>query len=65
MHLLRGENILDLVLSSCESMVGNLVVHKQLPNSDNNFMTFDLFCDVSMTYWKDLIMILGEVTLRL
>ena len=44
-------------------MVDNLVVHEQLANSDNNVMTFEFFCDVSMTYWKEPIMILGEVTL--
>ena len=46
----RGENILDLVLSPCESMVDNLVVHELFANSDHNFITFDFFCDVSMTY---------------
>ena len=50
----RSENILDLVLSACESMVDNLVVHELFANSDHNFITFDLFCDVSMTYWKEL-----------
>ena len=50
----RGETILDLVLSSCELMVDNLVVHELFANSDHNFITFDLFCDVSMTYWKEL-----------
>ena len=35
-------------------MVDNLVVHELFANSDNNFITFDLFCDVSMTYWKEL-----------
>ena len=41
-----GENILDLALYSCESMVDNLVVHKQFVNSDHNLITLDLFCDV-------------------
>ena len=35
-------------------MVDNLVVHELFANSDHNFITFDLFCDVSMTYWKEL-----------
>ena len=35
-------------------MVANLVVHEQFANSDNNFITFDLFCDVSMNFWKEL-----------
>ena len=34
-------------------MVDNLAVHEQFANSDHNFATFDLFCDVSMTYWKE------------
>ena len=50
----RGENTFDLVLSSCKSMVGNLVMHEKFANSDRNFIIFDLFCDVSMTYWKEL-----------
>ena len=61
----RGENILDLVLSSWESMVDNLVVHELFANSDHNFITFDLFCDVSMTYWKELYHDLRQVTVRL
>ena len=50
----RGENILYLVLSSYESMVDNLLVHELFANSDHNFIIFDLFCDVSMTYWNEL-----------
>ena len=50
----RGENILDLVLTSCESMVDNLVVHEQFANSYHNFITFDLSCDASVTYWMEL-----------
>ena len=34
-------------------MVDNLVVHEQFANSDHYFMTFDLFCDISVTYWKE------------
>ena len=49
-----GENILDLVLSSSKSMVDNLVVHERLTNSNHDFITFYFFCDVSMTYWKEL-----------
>ena len=49
----RGENILDLVLSSCESMVDNLAVHELFANSDQNVITIDLFCDASITYWKE------------
>ena len=47
-----GENILELVLSSCETIVDNLVVHEESANSDQNFITFDLFYNVSMTYWN-------------
>ena len=39
----KGENILDLFLSSCESMVDSLVVHEQFANSDHNFITFTYF----------------------
>ena len=35
-------------------MVDNLIVHEQFSNSDHNFITFDLFCDVSMSYWNEL-----------
>ena len=35
-------------------MVDKFVVHEQFDNSDHNFIAFDLFCDVSMTYCKEL-----------
>ena len=35
-------------------MVDNLVVHELFANSDHNFIIFDLFCDASMTYWKEI-----------
>ena len=33
-------------------MVDNLVVHELFAKSDHYITTFDLFCDLSMTYWN-------------
>ena len=49
----RGEHILDLDSSSCESMVDNFFVHRQFSNRDHNFMTLDSSYDVSVTYLRE------------
>ena len=48
----RGENILDLVLSSQLNMIDKLVVQEPFGTSDHNVITFDLVCDVEIIDWK-------------
>ena len=38
----RGENILDIVLSSQNELVYNVKIHEQLDNSDHNQIHFDI-----------------------
>ena len=38
----RGENVLDLVLSSQHELVDNVEIHKPLGNSDHNQIHFDI-----------------------
>lgn len=48
----RGENILDLVLTSDENMVECLQVREPFGTSDHNVITFELICSVEMQNWK-------------
>ena len=38
----RGENVLDLVLSSQNELVDNIKIHEPLGSSDNNQINFDI-----------------------
>ena len=38
----RGENVLDIVLSSQKELLVNVKMHEPLGNSDNNQMHFDI-----------------------
>ena len=38
----RGENVLDIVLSSQKKLVGNVKIHEPLGNSDYNPIHFDI-----------------------
>ena len=38
----RGENVLDLVLSSQNELVDNVKIHEPLGNSDHNQIYFDI-----------------------
>ena len=38
----RGENVLDIVLSSQKEIVDNVKIHESLGNSDHNQMHFDI-----------------------
>ena len=38
----RGENVLDLALSSQNELVGNVKIHEPLGNSDHNQIHFDI-----------------------
>ena len=38
----RGENVLDLVLSSQHELVGNVKIHEPLSNSDHNQIHVDI-----------------------
>ena len=38
----RGENVLDIVLSSQKELVGNVKIHEPLGNSDHNQIHFDI-----------------------
>ena len=38
----RGENVLDIVLSSQKELVDNVKIHKPLSNSDHNQIHFDI-----------------------
>ena len=49
----RGDNILDLVLTSEENMIENLVVREPLGTSDHNIITFDLMCSIEVKDWKE------------
>jgi hypothetical protein len=43
----RGDNILDLILTSDEEMVDNVLVIESLSNSDHNMIKFELFLEIS------------------
>ena len=47
----RGNNILDLVLSSNEALVENLLVNEPFGTSDHNAITFDLVTSVQIKVW--------------
>lgn len=49
----RGENILDLVLTSNENMVNNLVVSEPFGTSDHNIVTFDTIYKTNTRVWKE------------
>ena len=38
----RGENVLDIVLSSQNELVDNVKIHEPLGNSDHNQLHFDI-----------------------
>ena len=38
----RGENVLDIVLSSQNELVDNVKIHEPLGNSDHNQINFDI-----------------------
>ena len=38
----RGENVLDIVLSSQKELVDNVKIHEPLANSDHNQIHFDI-----------------------
>ena len=38
----RGENVLDIVLSSQKELVNNVKIHEPLGNSDHNQIHFDI-----------------------
>ena len=38
----RGDNVLDIVLSSQKELVDNVKLHEPLGNSDNNQIYFDI-----------------------
>ena len=38
----RGENVLDIVLSSQKELVDNVIIHEPLSNSDHNQIHFDI-----------------------
>ena len=38
----RGENVLDIVLSSQKELVDNVKIHEPLGNSDHNQIHFDI-----------------------
>ena len=38
----RGENVLDIVLSSQKELVDNVKIHEQLDNNDHNQIHFDI-----------------------
>ena len=42
LELTRGENVLDLVLSSQNELVDNVKTHEPLGNSDHNQIHFDI-----------------------
>ena len=42
----RGNNCLDLVLTNCSSIIGNMVILPPLGNSDHNSLSFDLDINV-------------------
>ena len=39
---IRGENVLDIVLSSQKELVDNVKIHEPLGNSDHNQIHFDM-----------------------
>jgi hypothetical protein len=49
----RGENILDLVLTSNESLVGNVNVAEPFGTSDHNVITFDVNLSADCTNWQE------------
>ena len=49
----RGENILDLVLSSRDSMVENLVVREPFGSSDHNIVVFQTITETEINEWKE------------
>ena len=55
----RGENVLDLVLSSQNKLVDNVKIHEPLGNSDHNKIHFDIKVKSESTYKKT-----GETSTR-
>ena len=53
-----------MALSSCESMVDNLVAHGRFANNYHNFIIQNLFCDESMNYWMELYRDIRQGNLR-
>ena len=49
----RGDNILDLVLSSNEQAVHNCTVVEPLGTSDHRMVEFDLICSIEDKDWKE------------
>ena len=41
LELIRGDNVLDKVLSSQKELVENVKIHEPLANSDHNQINFD------------------------
>ena len=52
-ELTRGDNVLDLVFSSIECMIGNVEVREPFSSSDHNIITFDLLYDSLITTWEE------------
>ena len=48
----RGENILDLILTSNEALVDNVNIEEPFVSSDHCVVNFDITCDISRKDWK-------------
>ena len=48
----RGENILDLILTSNEALVGNVNIEEPFVSSDHCVVKFDITCNISRKDWK-------------
>ena len=48
----RGENILDLILTSNEALVDNVNIEEPFVSSDHCVVKFDITCNISRKDWK-------------
>ena len=48
----RGDNILDLILTSNEALVDNVNMDEHFVSSDHCVVKFDITCNISRKYWK-------------